>query len=128
VLALGQDLPAESIDKLTMLVGELTRWNKRINLTAIREPDAMVSGHILDSLAVRSLLEGRRVLDVGTGAGFPGLPLAIAEPQIEFELLDSNGRKISFVRHVIGELGLQNVVAKKGRSLPFRDYWSLQAT
>jgi 16S rRNA G527 N7-methylase RsmG len=59
VLALGQDLPAESIDKLTMLVGELTRWNKRINLTAIRDPDAMVSGHILDSLAVRSLLEGR---------------------------------------------------------------------
>jgi 16S rRNA (guanine527-N7)-methyltransferase len=116
VLALGQDLPAESIDKLTMLVGELTRWNKRINLTAIREPDAMVSGHILDSLAVRSLLEGRRVLDVGTGAGFPGLPLAIAEPQIEFELLDSNGRKISFVRHVIGELGLQNVVAKKARA------------
>jgi 16S rRNA (guanine527-N7)-methyltransferase len=116
VLALGQDLPAESIDKLTMLVGELTRWNKRINLTAIRDPDAMVSGHILDSLAVRSLLEGRRVLDVGTGAGFPGLPLAIAEPQIEFELLDSNGRKISFVRHVIGELGLQNVVAKKARA------------
>jgi 16S rRNA (guanine527-N7)-methyltransferase len=116
VLALGQDLPAESIDKLTMLVAELTRWNKRINLTAIREPDAMVSGHILDSLAVRSLLEGRRVLDVGTGAGFPGLPLAIAEPQIEFELLDSNGRKISFVRHVIGELGLQNVVAKKARA------------
>jgi 16S rRNA (guanine527-N7)-methyltransferase len=116
VLALGQDLPAESIDKLTMLVAELTRWNKRINLTAIRDPDAMVSGHILDSLAVRSLLEGRRVLDVGTGAGFPGLPLAIAEPQIEFELLDSNGRKISFVRHVIGELGLQNVVAKKARA------------
>jgi 16S rRNA (guanine527-N7)-methyltransferase len=99
-----------------MLLAELTRWNKRINLTAIRDPEAMVSGHILDSLAVRPLLEGCRVLDVGTGAGFPGLPLAIAEPQIEFELVDSIGRKISFVRHVIGKLGLQNVVAKKARA------------
>lgn len=75
----------------------------------------MVSGHILDSLAVRPMLAGERVLDVGTGAGFPGLPLAITEPQRQFVLLDSNGRKISFVRHIIGELGLPNVVAIQGR-------------
>ena len=115
-MALGQDLPPESIDKLTRLLAELTRWNKRINLTAIRDPGAMVSGHILDSLAVRPMLSGHRVLDIGTGAGFPGLPLAIAEPGIEFRLLDSNGRKISFVRHVIGELGLSNAVAIKLRA------------
>ena len=98
------------------LITELERWNARINLTAIRDPEAMVSGHILDSLVVRPMLHGRRVLDVGTGAGFPGLPLAIAEPERKFVLLDSNGRKISFVRHIIGELGLPNVVAIQGRS------------
>jgi 16S rRNA (guanine527-N7)-methyltransferase len=116
VTALRQELAPERIEKLAKLLTELTRWNARINLTAIREPEAMVSGHILDSLAVRPMLAGRRVLDVGTGAGFPGLPLAIAEPELEFVLLDSNGRKISFVRHVIGELGLPNAAAIKARA------------
>ena len=109
-------MPAGSIAALAALVDELARWNARINLTAIREPQAMVSGHILDSLAVRPLLQERRVLDVGTGAGFPGLPLAIAEPGMEFVLLDSNARKISFVRHVIGELGLGNASAVESRA------------
>ena len=116
VMALRQDLPPEAIEKLAILLAELARWNARINLTAIRDPLDMISGHILDSLTVRPLLEGRRVIDIGTGAGFPGLPLAIAEPQIEFVLLDSNGKKISFVRHVIGELGLSNAVAIKLRA------------
>ncbi len=114
--SLQQDLPDGAIAKLARLLTELERWNRRVNLTAIRDLESMVSGHIFDSLAVRPLLEGRRVLDVGTGAGFPGLPLAIAEPQIEFGLLDSNGKKISFVRHVIGELGLSNATAIRARA------------
>jgi 16S rRNA (guanine527-N7)-methyltransferase len=70
-----------------------------------------VPKHILDSLAVRPFVKGPRVIDIGTGAGFPGLPLAIAEPSLRVEMLDRSGRKIAFVRHVIGELGLQNATA-----------------
>ncbi len=113
--SLRQDLPDGADVKMARLLAELERWNTRINLTAIRDPQDMVSGHILDSLAVRPMLSGSRVLDIGTGAGFPGLPLAIVEAEIEFRLLDANGRKISFVRHVIGELGLSNASAIKAR-------------
>ncbi len=113
---LGQTLPDGAAQNIAGLLTELERWNRKVNLTAIRNPEAMVSRHILDSLAVRPLMEGGRVLDVGTGAGFPGLPLAIAEPDIEFSLLDSNGKKISFVRHAIGVLGLSNATAIKARA------------
>ena len=75
----------------------------------------MVSAHLLDSLVARPLLKGNEVLDVGTGPGFPGLPLAIAEPARQFTLLDSNNKKIMFVQHVVGTLGLNNVVAVKAR-------------
>jgi 16S rRNA (guanine527-N7)-methyltransferase len=114
--SLGQILPDGAAPKMAALLSELERWNQKVNLTAIRDPEAMVSGHILDSLAVRPLLEGSRVLDVGTGAGFPGLPLAIAEPDKDFSLLDSKGKKINFVRHAIGVLGLSNATAIKARA------------
>jgi len=112
---LGQKYPQHAADKMATLLEELVRWNQRVNLTAIREPQQMISGHLLDSLSVRPLLRGSRVLDVGTGAGFPGLPLAIVEPEQSFTLVDSNNKKIRFVEHVAGLLDLGNVTAVKAR-------------
>ena len=112
---LAQTLPDGADASFAALLAELEKWNRRVNLTAIRAPREMVSAHLLDSLAVRPLLEGNEVLDVGTGAGFPGLPLAIAEPARQFTLLDSNNKKIMFVQHAVGVLGLTNVVAVKAR-------------
>jgi 16S rRNA (guanine527-N7)-methyltransferase len=112
---LGQTYPDGTAEKLAALLNELQKWSRRVNLTAIREPGEMITAHLLDSLAARPLLEGVTVLDVGTGPGFPGLPLAIAEPARQFTLLDSNNKKIMFVQHAAGLLGLDNVTALKGR-------------
>ena len=101
--------------KFDALLAELERWNRKVNLTAIRDRREMITAHILDSLVARPLLHGAAILDVGTGPGFPGLPLAIVEPQREFTLLDSNNKKIMFVQHAAGMLGLDNVTAVKGR-------------
>lgn len=111
IAELGQELPDGAADRLARLLGELGRWNARMNLTAVRDPQEMVVRHVLDSLAVRSLVKGPRVVDIGTGAGFPGLPIAIAEPGLEFVLLDRNARRIAFVRHAIGGLCLRNATA-----------------
>jgi 16S rRNA (guanine527-N7)-methyltransferase len=101
--------------RFDILLDELERWNRKVNLTAIRDRDEMVTAHVEDSLSVRPVLHGVRILDVGTGAGFPGLPLAIAEPDRDFTLLDSNNKKIQFVQHAAGLLGLDNVTAIKAR-------------
>ena len=114
--SLGQELAEEGIEKCSRLLSELERWNARINLTAIREPREMISGHLLDSLAIRPLIHGKSLIDIGTGAGFPGLPIAISEPELTVELLDSNARKIGFVQHVIGELDISNATAVRSRA------------
>ena len=113
---LGQPLPESAVGSFDCLFDELEHWNRRINLTAIRSREQMISGHLLDSLAARPLLEGTRILDVGTGAGFPGLPLAIAEPERDFWLVDSNNKKIQFVEHAVRRLSLGNVTAVKART------------
>jgi len=113
---LDQTYPDGTAEKLTALLDELEKWNRRVNLTAIRDRQEMVTAHILDSLVARPLLEGVSVLDVGTGPGFPGLPLAIVEPDRQFTLLDSNNKKILFVQHAAGLLGLDNVTAVKSRA------------
>jgi len=117
--ALGQSLGDRQLEQLETLLDELERWNRRVNLTAVREREAMLSLHLLDSLAARPYLEGSRVLDIGTGPGFPGLPLAVAEPEREFVLLDSNNKKIQFVDHAAALLGLQNVTAVRSRAEDF---------
>ena len=117
--ALEQPLTSEQADRLAHLLLELQRWSAKMNLTAIRELPEMVTGHVLDSLAVRRFLHGERIIDIGTGAGFPGLPLAIVEPNRQFCLLDSNARKIAFIQHVAGQLGLGNVTAVQARAESF---------
>ncbi len=112
---LGQSFPAGTAEKLGVLVDELERWNRKVNLTAIRDKGEMITSHLLDSLVATPLLQGEVILDVGCGPGFPGLPLAIVQPGRQFTLLDSNNKKIMFAQHAAGLLGLDNVSAVKAR-------------
>ena len=112
---LPQSFTDDVAERLALLLDELAKWNRKVNLTAIRDPEEMITAHLLDSLVAAPLIAGRTVLDVGCGAGFPGLPLAIVEPERDFTLLDSNNKKIMFVQHAAGLLGLDNVTAVKSR-------------
>lgn len=107
-------------DLLIDYIGLLARWNRAFNLTAVRDPLDMVSRHLLDSLAVLPWLCDGPVLDAGTGAGLPGIPLAVARPDLEFTLLDSNGKKTRFVRQVVSELGLKHVNVVQARLESYR--------
>ena len=96
-------------DQLIKLVQLLHKWNKAYNLTSVRDPLEMLVKHILDSIVVSPYLQGDRFIDVGTGPGLPGLPLAIINPTKQFVLLDSLGKRINFIRNAVRELGLTNV-------------------
>lgn len=113
--ALGQTLDPATRTRLLDYLDELVRWNRAYNLTAVATPEAMVERHLLDSLTLRPFLCGRRIVDAGTGAGLPGLVLAVAEPAREFLLVDSNGKKIRFLRHVARRLELDNVQPVQAR-------------
>jgi 16S rRNA (guanine527-N7)-methyltransferase len=105
--------------KLLTLLDELAAWNQAYNLTSISERRALITHHLLDSLSVSADLVGTRIADVGTGAGFPGLPLALLNPERHFTLLDSNGKKIRFVAHAARVLGLTNVEPVQARAEAF---------
>jgi 16S rRNA (guanine527-N7)-methyltransferase len=110
-------LPADDvlIENLLAYLAELIRWNKAYNLTAVRDPQEMVIRHLLDSYSVQPYISGARIIDVGTGAGLPGIPLALANTEQFFVLLDSNGKKVRFLQHIVGALGLQNVTPVQSR-------------
>lgn len=99
----------QAIDKLLAFSELIGKWNKTYNLTAIKQPVDRIRLHLLDSLAVNDYLQGPEVLDIGTGAGLPGIPLAIINPDKNFVLLDSNAKKTRFVQQAIVEMSLANV-------------------
>ena len=103
---------------LLKYLGELVLWNKTYNLTSVRDPAEMVTRHLLDSLVMLPHVEGRTV-DVGSGAGLPGIPVAIANPALHVTLLDSNGKKARFLRHVQRALPLTNVEVVEARAEAF---------
>jgi 16S rRNA (guanine527-N7)-methyltransferase len=113
--ALRLALPAGGKEQLLRYMALLEKWNRVYNLTAIRERRKLVTHHLLDSLAVVPHLSGRSILDVGTGAGLPGIPLAIARPDWAITLLDSNLKKTAFVTQAIGELQLANAQVSRER-------------
>jgi len=107
--SLNLSITEDKVEQLLGFIKLLEKWNKAYNLTAIRDKEAMVRLHLLDSLAIVPFIEGKRVIDIGTGAGLPGIPLAIYLPNIEFVLLDSNAKKTRFVQQAIIDLKLGNV-------------------
>ena len=108
IAELGLELSPQAQQKLLDYLALLQKWNKVYNLTSIRDAEQMISHHLLDSLAVLPHLWSGDWLDVGCGAGLPGLVLAVARPEWKFTLLDSNSKKTSFVQQAIIELGVQN--------------------
>ena len=107
--ALALQLDAAQIDSLLNFIQLIVKWNKAYNLTAIRDPTEMVACHLLDSVAILPYLRAPRIADIGTGAGLPGIPLAICHPDWHFTLLDSNSKKTRFVQQAALELKLKNV-------------------
>ncbi len=115
IAEMNLQISEEKQDAMLAYIALLNRWNKVFNLTAVRNQAEMIPRHLLDSLSVSTYLQGSRILDVGTGAGLPGIPLAILYPERQFTLLDSNAKKIRFVRQAVIELGLKNVQTEQVR-------------
>lgn len=119
---LGVVVPPGATAQLAAFIVLLAKWNRVYNLTSIRDPARMVTHHLLDSLAVLTRIvvaPGARLLDLGCGAGLPGLPLAVARPDVAVTLLDSSAKKIAFVRQAIGELDITNATAVAARAESF---------
>ena len=120
------ELPAASVDQLANYLDLLIKWNQVYNLTAIREEAKLVSHHVLDSLAVVSHLFDGNIVDVGSGAGLPGIPIAIARPERAVALLDCNHKKAAFLKQAAAELGLVNTQVVTERVESYRPMESFQ--
>lgn len=107
--SLRVELDEVQLEQLQRYVGLLLRWNKRVNLLSRRDTDRVWSRHVLDALSIRFLIGGPKVMDLGSGGGLPGIPLAITTPDHEFTLLDRSERKTRFLTHAVATLGLENV-------------------
>ncbi len=116
---MGLSLTTGQQQQLLQYLALLQKWNRGSNLTAVRDPAEMVPRHLLDSLSILGLLQGERILDIGTGPGLPGIPLAIASPQRRYTLLDSNGKKSRFVQQVKLDLALAQVQVVQSRAEEF---------
>ncbi len=117
---LGLTPDTQQYERWLAYVALLQQWNQTFNLTAVRDPREMVTRHLLDSLSVASDVTGERLIDVGTGAGLPGVPLAILYPDKQIDLLDSNGKKTRFLFQVKTRLGLDNIAIHHHRVKDFR--------
>lgn len=115
------NMPLALMPKFLTYLDLLCRWNQAFNLTALRDKEEMVSKHLLDSLAIDTFIKPTRIIDVGTGAGLPGIPLAILHPTWQFTLVDSNGKKMRFLHEVKRVLQLENVSLIKTRVEAFED-------
>lgn len=113
--ALGLSADKHKVNSLLTFIELLEKWNKTYNLTSIRHPEEMVRFHILDSLVILPWLKGPNIIDIGTGAGLPGIPLAIFASKFNFVLLDSNAKKTRFVQQVVLEIALKNVTVCHSR-------------
>lgn len=120
IAALGLALPDGAEQKLLAYLALLDKWNRVYNLTAVRDAERMVSHHLLDSLAAVPYFQGETVLDVGSGGGLPGIPLAIARPDLQVTLIDSIAKKTAFLLQVKAELGLSNLTVVTSRVEDFR--------
>ncbi|HET8697963.1 MAG TPA: 16S rRNA (guanine(527)-N(7))-methyltransferase RsmG [Gammaproteobacteria bacterium] len=109
-------MTAEQSAALTKFIALLLRWNEVYNLTGVRGADEIVDRHLVESFALRAHLQGTHVADVGSGGGLPGVPLAIAESQRAFTLIESRAKRVRFLRHVVGELKLANTTVAHSRA------------
>lgn len=119
---IGIALEAQSVEALLRLVDELEMGNAQFNLTAIRDRLGMLRKHVLDSLSLQPYLRGNRIADIGTGAGFPGLPLAIVNPQRRFTLVEATGRKARFAAQTADTLRCGNVQVEHARAENYRPF------
>lgn len=119
--AAGITVSAEELRRLTGYLNLLVKWNRVYNLTGIQEAGELVGRHLVESLALAPLLRGSRIVDVGTGAGLPGIPLSIVRPEPRIVLVESRAKRVRFLRHVVGALRLANVEVRHARVEDLRD-------